>query len=103
MTRASISVQRIEQSILILRGQKVLLDAELAALYGVETRVLVQAVKRNVWRFPEDFMFQLTTPEPAILRSLSVISRWGGRQRNLREYRTDERCSLPRATLFARM
>ena len=48
MTHASISAQRIEQSILVLRGQKVLLDAELAALYGVETRVLVQAVKRNL-------------------------------------------------------
>ena len=54
MTRTSISVQRIEQSILVLRGQKVLLDAELAALYGVETRVLVRAVKRNLREYRVD-------------------------------------------------
>ena len=65
--------ERIAHSILLLRGQKVLLDADLAELYGVETRVLVQAVKRNLERFPEDFMFQLTWEEANPLRSQSVI------------------------------
>lgn len=58
-----------------------LLDAELAVLYGVETRVLVQAVKRNAERFPDDFMFRLSSQEVATLRSQSVTSRsWGGRR-----------------------
>lgn len=67
-------VRRIEQSILLVRGQKVMLDADLAALYGVETRALIQAVKRNIDRFPEDFMFQLTREEFVSLRSQSVTS-----------------------------
>jgi hypothetical protein len=65
----------------LLRGQKVILDADLADLYGVETRVLVQAVKRNLERFPADFMFQLTAEEFNVLRSQTVTSRgWGGRR-----------------------
>ena len=52
-------LETITHRILLLRGQKVLLDADLAALYGVETKVLLQAVKRNLERFPDDFMFQL--------------------------------------------
>jgi len=76
-----IPVERIEKAILLIRNQKVILDTDLATLYGVETRVLVQAVKRNMERFPEDFMFQLTQEEFAILRSQSVTSRdWGGRR-----------------------
>ncbi len=76
-----IPVERIERRILFLRGERVMLDADLAELYGVETRVLVQAVKRNVDRFPDDFMFQLSPEELRILRSQSVISRrWGGRR-----------------------
>ena len=59
---------RIENAILLLRGQKVLLDADLAELYGVETKALVRAVKRNAERFPTDFMFQLTPEEVARLR-----------------------------------
>ena len=55
-----IPMENISQSIVLLRGQKVMLDADLAALYSVETKTLVQAVKRNIERFPEDFMFQLT-------------------------------------------
>lgn len=55
----------IEQSILSIRGQRVMRDADLAALYGVSTRVLNQAVKRNRERFPEDFMFRLTVAEKA--------------------------------------
>ena len=60
--------QRGKHTILILRGHRILLDEALAELYGVQTKVLVQAVKRNLGRFPEDFMFQLTTPEWAGLR-----------------------------------
>jgi hypothetical protein len=70
----------IEQRILILRGQRVLLDSTLAELYGVETRVLIQAVKRNTDRFPEDFMLSLTKQEFNLLRSQTVTSRWGGRR-----------------------
>jgi len=67
----------ITRSILVLHGHKVLLDEDLAALYGVETKVLVQAVKRNAARFPADFMFQLTAPEWAALRSQFVTSKPG--------------------------
>jgi hypothetical protein len=59
--------------ILSLRGQRVILDADLATLYGVETRALVQAVRRNLARFPRDFMFQLTVDEARHSRSQSVI------------------------------
>src|SRR5262245_35646827 len=71
---------RIELAILLIRGERVLLDRELAQLYGVETRVLLQAVSRNVARFPPDFRFQLDASEAAILRSQFVISSWGGRR-----------------------
>lgn len=57
-----------------------MLDADLAALYEVETRILTQAVKRNIERFPEDFMFQLNKEEFDNLRSRTVISSWGGRR-----------------------
>lgn len=80
MSRAVIPAERIERSILLLRGHKVLLDADLATLYGVETKVLLQAVKRNPDRFPKDFMFQLTDPEFRDLRSQFVTSSWGGRR-----------------------
>jgi len=71
----------ISQRILLVRGNKVMLDVDLAALYGVETRVLVQAIKRNIRRFPDDFMFQLTDDEWAILRSQFVISKGRGGRR----------------------
>jgi hypothetical protein len=74
---APIPVERIAQSILVLRGHKVLLDVDLAALYGVETGVLIQAVKRNRERFPDDFMLQLTNEEWSALRSQIVISNVG--------------------------
>ena len=75
-----IPMERIEHTILLIRGQKVMLDSNLAELYGVATKVLIQAVKRNEDRFPEDFMFQLTEQELNILRSQIVTSRWGGRR-----------------------
>jgi hypothetical protein len=71
---------RIEDSILLLRGHKVLLDFTLADLYGVATKVLVQAVKRNRDRFPADFMFVLGKHEVTNLRSQIVTSSWGGRR-----------------------
>ena len=61
--------ERIEKTILLVRGQKVIIDADLAELYGVETKQLKRAVRRNINRFPEDFMFQLTKEEYRLLRS----------------------------------
>lgn len=74
MSAAVVVAEAIASRILLLRGHKVLLDAELAELYGVETKVLVQAVKRNLERFPADFMFQLSNQEFNVLRSQSVTS-----------------------------
>jgi hypothetical protein len=74
---------RIAESILVIRGRKVLLDADLAALYHVPTKALVQAVKRNVDRFPADFMFRLTSAEAAYLRSQIVTSKSRGGRRSL--------------------
>ena len=68
----------IESLIYEIRGQKVMLDKDLARLYGVETKVLNQAVKRNIKRFPEDFMFQLNREEFENLKSQIVTSSWGG-------------------------
>ena len=71
----------VERKILLLRADRVMLDADLAELYGVETKALVRAVKRNLARFPADFMFQLTREEFAHLRYQSGASRsWGGRR-----------------------
>jgi len=75
-----IPAEPIEHRIIVLRGQRVMLDADLAALYGVETKNLNLAVRRNKERFPEDFMFRLTDEEFTILRLQSATSRWGGRR-----------------------
>ena len=72
------SVEQIESRIFVIRGQKVMLSMHLAELYEVEPRALVQAVKRNIERFPADFMFQLDPEEFANLKSQIVISSWGG-------------------------
>src|SRR5438132_8984118 len=69
----SVALAHIDNRILLIRDRKVLLDADLAALYGVQTRVLNQAVKRNRERFPADFMFRLSAKEFSIWRSQSVI------------------------------
>jgi hypothetical protein len=79
MKPALLPIERIENRILHLRGQKVLLDADLATLYGVETRVLNQAVKRNLERFPADFMFQLSAKEFENWRSQLVMSKPGAK------------------------
>lgn len=73
-----VSSSFIKNKIFTIRGVQVILDKDLAELYGVETRVLNQAVKRNIERFPERFRFQLTKEEYEDLMSQNVISRWGG-------------------------
>lgn len=82
--KAFVTLDLIERNILVLREQKVMIDSDLAKLYGVETRVLNQAVKRNLERFPEDFMFQLNKEEFENLKSQSVTSssgNYGGRRK----------------------
>ena len=74
MTDAIIPVERIERAILLVRGQKVMLDSDLAALYGVPAKALNRAVTRNRTRFPDDFMFQLTAEEFRHLRCQSGTS-----------------------------
>ena len=70
--------ETIENKILLIRGQKVMLDRDLAGLYEVSAKRLNEQVKRNIKRFPEDFMFQLTREEFKILKSQFATSRWGG-------------------------
>ena len=77
MSKAIIPIEHLVQSIRWIRGQKVLLDVDLATLYGVPTKVLNQAVKRNNARFPEDFMFQLSAEETCSLRSQFVTLKRG--------------------------
>jgi len=76
----------IERRIFVIRGRQVMLDEDLAGLYGVDTRVLVQQVKRNAKRFPRDFMFQLTKSETEALRSQIVISNKGRGGRRYEPY-----------------
>ena len=71
----------IQPMIRVIRGQQVIIDRDLALLYGVETRALNQAVKRNIERFPDDFMFQLDKEDVEILKSQNVTSSWGGDRR----------------------
>ena len=73
-----VPVELVERRIYLIRGQKVMLDSDLAELYQVETRALNQAIRRNQDRFPEDFMFQLSPDEAAALRSQTVITEAAG-------------------------
>ena len=73
-----VPIERIFDRIFLIRDIKVMLDRDLAELYGVETRVLKQAVRRNIRRFPNDFMFEMTYHELKDLRSQFVTSSWGG-------------------------
>ena len=73
-----VPIESIISKIIILRGEKALLDRDLAVLYGVETKALKQAVRRNAKRFPGDFLFELTEDEFQDLRSQIVTSSWGG-------------------------
>src|SRR6202043_2692345 len=82
-----VPAEEIARAILVVRGQRVLIDAELAALYGVATKVLLQAVRRNRKRFPRDFMIQLTAAEWAALRSQFVTLKPGrGQHRKYMPY-----------------
>jgi len=72
-----VSIEKVERKIFLIRGEKVMLDSDLAALYEVETKILVQAVKRNSQRFPVDFMFQLGNQDVMRLRSQIVTSKKG--------------------------
>ncbi len=76
-TKLPVNIEQITQSIYTFRGRKVMLDSDLAKLYGVETKVFLQAVRRNIERFPDDFMFQLTNQELNGLRSQTVTSKNG--------------------------
>ncbi|MCX5846777.1 MAG: ORF6N domain-containing protein [Deltaproteobacteria bacterium] len=79
--KSLIPVEIIEKKILLLRGEKVMLDADLAELYAVETKMLIRAVKRNIDRFPSDFMIQLDKEEFKNLRfQFGTPSLWGGRR-----------------------
>jgi hypothetical protein len=78
--KSLVPIEVIEQKILLINGRKVMLDSDLAALYGVETKMLVRAVKRNSERFPDDFMVQLTKEEFENLKYHFGTSRWGGRR-----------------------
>ncbi len=83
MSTAIIPIERIAQAIFVIRGQKVMLSQDLAALYGVAVKALNQAVKRHAARFPADFVFQLTSDEFDNLKSQIVTSSWGGIRRAL--------------------
>ena len=78
-----LTLKQLQNRIYFVRGERAILAHDLARIYGVETRVLNQAVKRNKARFPVDFMFQLTTSEDTDLKSQSVTSSWGGARRAL--------------------
>ncbi len=80
-TELIISDTQILERIFVIRGQKVMLDSDLAEMYGVETKVLMQSVKRNFKRFPDDFMFQITKEEFENLKSQFVTSSWGGKRK----------------------
>ena len=76
--QALVEYEIVVSRIAVVRGQRVMFSQDLASLYGVETRVLMQAVQRNIDRFPPDFLFQLTDQEFANLKSQIVTSSWGG-------------------------
>jgi ORF6N domain len=78
---AAVAVEAIASHILPMRGLRVMLDADLAALYGVQTRRLNEQVRRNRERFPQDFIFELTPEEFADLKSQFATSSWGGRRK----------------------
>jgi hypothetical protein len=75
------SAHDLSQDIVVVRGRRVLLDFSLAAIYGIETRKLNQQVRRNLHRFPSDFLFELSSAEARNLMSQNVISSWGGRRK----------------------
>lgn len=100
-TSALVPYEGIENHIFLIRSQRVMLDADLATLYGVETRVLNQAVRRNIERFPADFLFQLTADESALLRSQTVTLKTGrGQHRKYRPYAFTEHGAIMAASIL---
>jgi phage regulator Rha-like protein len=95
-----VPMERIERAIIVVRGEKVMLDNELAEIYGVETRVLNQAVKRNAARFPVDFMFHLTVEEAESLRCQIGISKEGRGGRRYLPYAFTEHGALMLANVL---
>jgi len=82
MPETALGPTQVASAIIVVRGHRVLLDQDLASLYGVETKALNQAVRRNMTRFPADFMFQLTVEEQAGRRALfAALNVWRGRCR----------------------
>jgi hypothetical protein len=97
---ALVPVHDITRAILVLRGQRVLLDAELASLYGVTTKRLNEQVRRNLDRFPEDFMFQLTAAEATALRSQIATSNTGRGGRRYLPYAFTEHGAIQAANVL---
>jgi len=95
-------VGKIEERIFLIRGQRVMISTDLAELYGVEPRVLVQAVKRNIERFPDDFMFQLNKEKYENLKSHFVTSSWGGARRALPYAFTEQGVAMLSSVLRSR-
>ena len=99
---ALVAHKQIVKSIVVIRERKVMLDRDLAALYGVATKVLVQSVKRNIGRFPLDFMFQLTAREFRSLRSQFVTSKPRGGRRTSPYAFTEEGVAMLSSVLHSR-
>lgn len=98
---ALVPVERIAQAILVIRGQKVILDADLAAIYGVETKRFNEQVRRNLERFPADFMFQITQAEWDALRSQFATLKMGrGQHRKYLPYAFTEHGAIMAATIL---
>jgi phage regulator Rha-like protein len=95
-----VPMERIERAILFIRGEKVMLDSDLAAIYGVETSALNRAVKRNISRFPADFMFKLTQKEAKALRCQFGISNKGRGGRRYLPYAFTEHGALMLANVL---
>jgi len=101
VTAVLVPVERIERSILLIRGEKVMLDADLAQLYGVPTGRLNEQVRRNGGRFPGDFMFQLTDEEFSALRSQIAISKAGRGGRRYPPYAFTEHGAIMAANVLS--
>jgi hypothetical protein len=99
-SKASVPIEGITRAILVLRGQRALLDAELASLYGVTTKRLNEQVRRNLDRFPADFMFQLTAAEDTALRSQIATSNTGRGGRRYLPYAFTEHGAIQAANVL---
>jgi len=97
-----VPLQSVEQRIFLIRGHKVMLSTHLAGLYGVKPKTLIQAVKRNMDRFPEDLMFQLTREEFENLKSQFVTSSWGGLRRATRYAFTEQGVAMLSSVLHSK-